>query len=128
MLSYAVLVIAGLLAGMINAIAGGGTLLSFPALVWLGVPPIMANATATLTALPGYIGSAWAYRHDIRAEGSLPLRAIVLVSALGGLAGAGLLLITPGDAFVGIVPCSPRRCSLHWGRGWWRRCGRGATR
>ena len=104
MLSYAVLVIAGLLAGMINAIAGGGTLLSFPALVWLGVPPIMANATATLTALPGYIGSAWAYRHDIRAEGSLPLRAIVLVSALGGLAGAGLLLITPGDAFVGIVP------------------------
>ena len=49
MLSYAVLVIAGLLAGMINAIAGGGTLLSFPALVWLGVPPSMANATATLS-------------------------------------------------------------------------------
>lgn len=104
MLSILILVIAGLLAGMINAIAGGGTLLSFPALVWLGVPPIMANATSTLTALPGYIGSAWAYRHDIRAEGTLKLGSIITIAALGGLAGAGLLLVTPGDAFVGIVP------------------------
>lgn len=104
MLSIIILVVAGLFAGMINAIAGGGTLLSFPALVWLGVPPIMANATATLTALPGYIGSAWAYRHDIRAEGSLWLGSIIMIAVVGGLTGAGLLLITPGDAFVGIVP------------------------
>ncbi|MEB3421936.1 sulfite exporter TauE/SafE family protein [Salipiger marinus] len=104
MLSIIILVVAGLAAGMVNAIAGGGTLVSFPALVWLGVPPIMANATATLTALPGYVGSAWAYRQDISAEGSLGLRSIILTAALGGLAGAGLLLITPGDAFVGIVP------------------------
>lgn len=104
MLSIIILVVAGLVAGMVNAIAGGGTLVSFPALVWLGVPPIMANATATLTALPGYVGSAWAYRQDISAEGSLGLRSIILTAALGGLAGAGLLLITPGDAFVGIVP------------------------
>ena len=104
MLSIALLVIAGLLAGMVNAIAGGGTLLSFPALIWLGVPPVMANATATLTALPGYLGSAWAFRNDIHAEGSLGLTGIVAIAALGGLAGAGLLLITPGDAFVGIVP------------------------
>jgi uncharacterized protein len=104
MLSITILVIAGLMAGMVNAIAGGGTLLSFPALVWLGVPPIMANATATLTALPGYIASAWAYRHDIRAEGNLGLGSIIMIAALGGLAGAGLLLITPGDAFEGIVP------------------------
>ncbi|SFQ68142.1 hypothetical protein SAMN05421853_12010 [Roseivivax halotolerans] len=104
MLSIALLVIAGLLAGMVNAIAGGGTLLSFPALIWLGVPPVMANATATLTALPGYLGSAWAFRNDIQAEGSLGLTGIVAIAALGGLAGAGLLLITPGDAFVGIVP------------------------
>ena len=104
MLSIIILVVAGLLAGMVNAIAGGGTLISFPALVWLGLPPIMANATATLTALPGYVGSAWAYRHDISAEGRLRLRNIIVIAALGGLAGAGLLLITPGDAFVGIVP------------------------
>ncbi|WP_040609648.1 sulfite exporter TauE/SafE family protein [Pseudooceanicola batsensis] len=104
MLSIIVLVIAGLLAGIVNAIAGGGTLLSFPALIWLGVPPIIANATATLTALPGYIGSAWAYRYDIHAEGSLRLRSIITVAAFGGLAGAGLLLVTPGEAFVGTVP------------------------
>ncbi len=102
--SLSVLTIAGLLAGGLNAVAGGGTFLSFPALVRLGVPPIMANATATLTAMPGYIGSAWAYRHDVAAEGTLRLRAIILVAIAGGLAGAALLLVTPGEAFVGIVP------------------------
>lgn len=104
MLSAAVLIIAGLLAGGLNAIAGGGTFLSFPALVWLGVPPIMANATATLTAMPGYVGSAWAYRHDITAEGSLGLGAIISAAVAGGLLGAALLLLTPGEAFAGIVP------------------------
>ncbi|MHA7875742.1 sulfite exporter TauE/SafE family protein [Roseivivax sp.] len=103
-MSLLVLTLAGLLAGIVNAVAGGGTLLTFPALVWLGVPPIMANATATLTALPGYLGSAWAYRRDIAAEGALSLRAIVILAALGGLLGAGLLLVTPGEAFTGIVP------------------------
>lgn len=104
MLSLTVLIIAGLLAGGLNAVAGGGTFLSFPALVWLGVPPIMANATATLTAMPGYAGSAWAYRRDVSAEGSLSLRSIILIAMVGGLAGAGLLLLTPGDAFTGVVP------------------------
>ncbi|EAR52989.1 membrane protein, putative [Oceanicola granulosus HTCC2516] len=104
MLTYVVLIVAGLLAGGLNAVAGGGTFLSFPALVWLGVPPIMANATATLTALPGYIGSAWAYRSEVAAEGSLKLASIIAIAAIGGLAGAGLLLVTPGEAFVGIVP------------------------
>ena len=104
MFSFVILVLAGLLAGSINALAGGGTLISFPALMWVGVPPVMSNATATLTALPGYVASAWAYRHDLRAEGALRLRSILCVTALGGLIGAGLLLITPGDTFVGIVP------------------------
>ena len=95
---------AGLMAGALNAVAGGGTFLSFPALVWMGVPPIMANATATLTAMPGYMGSAWAYRQDVMAEGALRLPAIVAIAVAGGLVGAGLLLVTPGDTFVGIVP------------------------
>ena len=51
MFSFVILVLAGLLAGSINALAGGGTLISFPALMWVGVPPVMSNATATLTAL-----------------------------------------------------------------------------
>ncbi len=104
MLSLAVLTVAGLAAGVLNAVAGGGTFLSFPALVWLGVPPIMANATATLTAMPGYIGSAWAYRTEFRTEGTLGLYGIILAAISGGLLGAGLLLVTPGEAFVGIVP------------------------
>ena len=104
MLALTVLIVAGLLAGGLNAVAGGGTFLSFPALVWLGVPPIMANATATLTAMPGYAGSTWAYRHDIVAEGTLRLPMIILVTIVGGLAGAGLLLLTPSEAFVDIVP------------------------
>ncbi|WP_281826794.1 sulfite exporter TauE/SafE family protein [Jannaschia rubra] len=104
MLEFLLLAGAGLAAGALNAVAGGGTFLTFPALVWLGVPPISANATATLTALPGYLGSAWGYRHDLHAEGSLGLRAILLVAAFGAMAGALLLLVTPGDVFRGLVP------------------------
>ena len=104
MLSYIILVIAGLTAGAINALAGGGTLISFPALIWIGVPPIMANATATLTALPGYIASAWAYRHDLHKEGTLKLSVVYIVTAVGGLIGAILLLVTSSDAFIGIIP------------------------
>ncbi|EYD72672.1 sulfite exporter TauE/SafE family protein [Limimaricola hongkongensis] len=104
MLFIVTLAVAGLLAGALNAVAGGGTFLTFPALVWLGVPPIAANATSTLGALPGYASSAWGYREDLRAEGTLGLRGIVGLGALGGLIGAGLLLITPGAVFDGLVP------------------------
>jgi uncharacterized membrane protein YfcA len=104
MVSLLVLGLAGLAAGALNAVAGGGTFLSFPALVWLGVPPVMANATATLTALPGYVSSAWAFRHDMRAEGSLGLRTTFGVAVLGGLLGSVLLMITPDDVVVGVVP------------------------
>ena len=104
MLATALLLVAGLAAGVLNAVAGGGTFLTFPALVWIGVPPVMANATATLTALPGYLGSAWGYRHDIRAEGALSLKATLALSFAGGLAGAALLLVTSERAFSGIVP------------------------
>lgn len=95
---------AGLLAGLLNAVAGGGTFLSLPALIHVGVPPVSANATATLTALPGYIGSAWGFRHDIRSEGRLSLRVIGGVGVLGAILGALLLVVTPGDTFLWIVP------------------------
>ena len=104
MLTTLVLIIAGLAAGALNAVAGGGTFLSFPALVWAGIPPIMANATATLAALPGYISSAWAFRDDIHASDSLPLLMVIAIASLGGGLGAALLLATPGTAFEGIVP------------------------
>lgn len=99
-----VLILAGLAAGALNAVAGGGTFLTFPALVWAGVPPVAANATATLAALPGYVGSAWGFRRDLRAEGPLSLRAIVLLAMIGGFVGALLLLVTSSKAFSAIVP------------------------
>ncbi len=104
MIPALILTLAGLAAGALNAVAGGGTFLSFPALIWLGVPPVMANATATLTALPGYVGSAWAFRHDISPEGAMGLRAMFALSVLGGFVGALLLMVTPDDVFSGVVP------------------------
>lgn len=104
MLDILLLCIAGFAAGVLNAVAGGGTFLTFPALVYIGVPPISANATATLAALPGYASSAWAFRRDLRAEGSLGLRAILAVAAIGGVTGALLLIVTPGETFTGLVP------------------------
>lgn len=96
--------LAGFAAGGLNAVAGGGTFLTLPTLVYLGIPPVAANATATLTALPGYIGSAWAFRRDLRAEGSLRLPVIVGVAVLGSLMGALLLMVTSDKIFAGIVP------------------------
>jgi hypothetical protein len=104
MTDFLIIVLAGFLAGAVNAVAGGGTFITFPALVFLGVPTIAANASATLAALPGYIGSAWAFRHDMRREGSLSFAAILGVSVLGGLIGAAMLIFTSDRAFTGIVP------------------------
>ncbi|WP_322866118.1 sulfite exporter TauE/SafE family protein [Aquicoccus sp. G2-2] len=98
------LIIASFSAGVLNAVAGGGTFLTFPALVYLGIPPVTANATATLTALPGYFGSAWAFRRDIRSQGSLAIKSVLIVSVIGGLAGSLLLIMTTNEAFSGVVP------------------------
>lgn len=104
MLTEAILVLSGFAAGALNAVAGGGTFITFPALVWMGVPPIPANATATFAAMPGYLGGAWGFRQDIRSEGALRLWQIALVTLVGGLIGALLLLVTPPDLFDGLVP------------------------
>lgn len=104
MMDILLLCVAGFAAGLLNAVAGGGTFLSLPALIYVGVPPVSANATATLTALPGYVSSAWAFRKDMKAEGRLGLRAIVAVAAAGSVVGALLLIVTPGDTFLWIVP------------------------
>ena len=100
----AIIVVAGFLCGALNAIAGGGTFITLPALIWMGIPPIIANATATTMAVPGYVASAWAYRRDIRAEGVLRLRTIIITSALGGILGAALLILTSAGAFLSLVP------------------------
>jgi hypothetical protein len=94
---------AGFGAGCVNAIAGGGTLLSFPALMAGGLSAIAANATNTLALVPGALASAWAYRGRLRENRGLILT-YGLPSLLGGLAGAILLLATTEKLFRIVVP------------------------
>ena len=102
--SLALLSTAAFGAGVLNAIAGGGTFLTFPALVWAGVPPIAANATSALAVCPGYLGSALGFRAELAALPRALLLREVTLSALGGVAGALLLLVTPAKVFAGVVP------------------------
>ncbi|MDX8355757.1 sulfite exporter TauE/SafE family protein [Cognatiyoonia sp. IB215182] len=104
MLELVVIVSAGVLCGALNAIAGGGTFVTLPVLIWIGIPPVVANATATTMAVPGYIASVWAYHRDIRAEGVLRLGTIIMIAAVGGILGAVLLIVTSPKAFLTLVP------------------------
>jgi uncharacterized membrane protein YfcA len=91
------------LAGAINSVAGGGTLLSFPTLIWLGLNSVTANATSTVAIWPGTVGSAWGYRREARQVTS-KLWLLIVPSLVGGLAGAWLLQITPPGVFDRLVP------------------------
>ena len=91
-------------AGALNAVAGGGSFLTLPGLVWTGAPPVVANATGTVALLPGYLASVWGQRQDMQAPPGLSLWAVALLSLLGGALGAGLLLLTPHATFSRIVP------------------------
>ena len=94
---------AAFLAGAINSVAGGGTLVSFPALIWLGLDSVTANATSTVAIWPGTVGSAWGYRREL--GGAEPrFLALIVPSLVGGLAGAVLLRRTPTATFDHMVP------------------------
>lgn len=95
---------AGFAAGAINSMAGGGSFLTFPSLVFAGVPPIMANASSTVALVPGSLASALSYRHDIRALEEKRLKAWWFVCLIGGAIGAVLLLSTSDKAFRQIAP------------------------
>jgi uncharacterized membrane protein YfcA len=95
--------LAAAVGGAVNAIAGGGTLLTFPAIVALGVPPLVANATSTVALWPGSLGSLWGYRQQL-ADSRAWLVRFTLPSLLGGALGAWLLLHTGAERFAHIVP------------------------
>ena len=95
--------IAGFLAGALNAAAGGGTLISFPVLVWLGVPPITANISSSVGLLTGYLGGSIAYRKELSVQ-KRRVGTFTVVSIVGGVAGALLLLSTSASVFEGLVP------------------------
>jgi uncharacterized membrane protein YfcA len=87
----------------VNSIAGGGTLITFPTIVWLGVPPLVANATSTVALWPGALGSMWGYRGELGGARAWAIR-FAIPSVLGGALGAWLLLATSPAAFDRIVP------------------------
>ncbi|WP_437280971.1 sulfite exporter TauE/SafE family protein [Sorangium sp. So ce375] len=90
-------------AGAINAVAGGGTLVSFPAAIAAGLPPLAANATNAVALTPASLASAWAYRRELSRDYRV-LGVLFLPSLLGGIAGSALLLVTPQRVFDAAVP------------------------
>ena len=104
MFDTALLLAAAFIAGALNAVAGGGSFLTLPALVFTGVPPVVANATGTVALLPGYVAGAWGFREDTAPPPGLSMRLIVVLSLLGGASGAALLLVTPDATFRRVVP------------------------
>lgn len=94
----------GLVAGAMNALAGGGSFVSLPALIAAGVPPVLANTSSTVALFPGGLASAWAYRDGLGPVGAVPLRALLATTLCGGLVGAVLLLKTSSAAFAAVLP------------------------
>jgi uncharacterized membrane protein YfcA len=90
-------------AGAINSVAGGGTLLTFPTLIWLGLNSVAANATSTVAIWPGSLGGMWGFRKDLRTADRRML-ALTVPSLIGGIAGALLLRFTPPSLFDAVVP------------------------
>ena len=95
---------AGLLAGAMNALAGGGSFVSLPALIAVGVPPVQANASSTVALYPGGLASAWTYYERPGSVCGVPMQGLLAVMLAGGLAGSLLLLWTPAAAFDLILP------------------------
>ena len=94
---------AGVLAGTINTIVGAGTLVTFPLLLALNIPPLVANVSNTVGLVPAAVTGAWGYRRELRGQWSAVVR-MALLSAVGGIIGALLLLVAPADTFTAVVP------------------------
>jgi len=98
-----VIAAAAFAAGLINSVAGGGTLLSFPALIWVGRDPVLANATSTVALWPASLAGVYGYRRELDG-GRRWLLALGAPSLAGGALGAALLLRTPSETFGRLVP------------------------
>lgn len=104
MIEFLLVVVAGFGAGVVNAMAGGGTFLTFPALVFVGVPPVIANATSAVAVFPGYLSAAMGFRDEIAGVPRAQLVRACGIAAIGGLIGGLLLLVSSNDVFSAIVP------------------------
>ncbi len=122
------LLTAAFVAGALNAVAGGGSFLTLPALVLTGVPAVSANATGTVALLPGYLSGAAAFRDVMQPPPGLSLARLATLSVIGGAIGAALLLGTGDQAFRRIVPWLLLIATLLFALGpWLLRVGRGGV-
>ncbi|MGV8832170.1 MAG: sulfite exporter TauE/SafE family protein [Devosia sp.] len=103
MLEILILLVAGLVGGALNSLAGGGSFIVFPALLFVGVPPVMANASNTFAALPGYASGAFGYWHAMAQHKHL-LVLYGAIAAVFGYVGADLLLVVSDAMFALVVP------------------------
>jgi len=99
-----ILIAAAFLGGALNSLAGGGTLVTFPALLFAGLNPIDANASSVVALFSGTFSGAWAYRRNIFAVAEFSVLGLFILSLVGGLIGALLLLWTPATVFATLVP------------------------
>lgn len=100
---FIIVFFAALASGFINALAGGGTLLTFPVLLALGISPVAANVTNTIALCPGYFGGTYSQRRDFMSMRKL-LWLILPVAMIGGIAGGVLLIYTPENSFRILIP------------------------
>jgi uncharacterized membrane protein YfcA len=100
----AIVLVAGVWAGLQNALAGGGSFVTLPALIVSGMSPLAANITSTVALFPGQVTSGWAGRQLVSGAGRLPFKALFLISLAGGATGGVLLLATPSSVFARLVP------------------------
>lgn len=103
MLELGLILLAGFWAGMINVVVGSGTLVTFPVLLLFGYPPLTANISNNIGLVAGGLSGTWGYRRELAPNKHMILR-LLPASAIGGLAGALLLLVLPASAFSAIVP------------------------
>ena len=101
---YVILFAAAFWAGIQNALAGGGTFITLPALMFTGMSALAANITSTIALFPGQMTSSWGGRAHVAGAGGLSFKALVIISLAGGVLGAVLLLETPSSIFKHLVP------------------------
>ena len=102
-LHFLILFAGAFVAGGMNSIAGGGTLITFPLLLWLGLDPKVANATSTIALWPGFFGGLFRFRKEVEQSRALLIR-LGIMSVIGGFIGARLLIATPSPTFARLVP------------------------
>jgi uncharacterized protein len=104
MLDILLILLAAFGAGVLNTIAGGGTFLTFPILVFIGLPPVVANATSAVAVFPGYLGGALGFRKELKKFDRKQLVRLTLITLAGGLIGSLLLTVSSNKAFSAVVP------------------------